>query len=76
MNFSVSVILVFEHMICPVLDEYAPDIILVSAGFDASIGDPLGMLKRGLSHCLHLVYVIRSLQTLTACMYICQAVCV
>lgn len=31
----------FERVILPVLDEYAPQLVLVSAGFDASARDPL-----------------------------------
>ncbi|MCA9585424.1 MAG: histone deacetylase [Myxococcales bacterium] len=31
----------FERIILPVLDEFAPDLVLVSAGFDASARDPL-----------------------------------
>ncbi|MBX3190272.1 MAG: histone deacetylase [Labilithrix sp.] len=31
----------FERVILPVLDEYAPELVLVSAGFDASARDPL-----------------------------------
>ncbi len=31
----------FERVILPVLEEYAPELILVSAGFDASARDPL-----------------------------------
>jgi acetoin utilization deacetylase AcuC-like enzyme len=33
---------VFAHVVIPVLTEFAPDLILVSAGFDAAVGDPLG----------------------------------
>lgn len=31
----------FERIVLPVLEEYAPELILVSAGFDASARDPL-----------------------------------
>ncbi len=31
----------FERVILPVLEEYAPELVLVSAGFDASARDPL-----------------------------------
>lgn len=31
----------FERIVLPVLDEYKPDLILVSAGFDAALRDPL-----------------------------------
>jgi len=35
----------FDNMIVPKLNEFKPDIILVSAGFDAADGDPLGGYK-------------------------------
>ncbi|KAF8083756.1 hypothetical protein N665_0754s0012 [Sinapis alba] len=35
-------IAVWDHILIPVTKEFNPDIILVSAGFDAAIGDPLG----------------------------------
>jgi len=34
-----------DRVILPALDEFAPDLILVSAGFDAHIHDPLGGLR-------------------------------
>ncbi|CAN4088374.1 unnamed protein product [Withania somnifera] len=33
---------VWDHVLIPVAKEFVPDIILISAGFDAAIGDPLG----------------------------------
>lgn len=36
--------LAFETIIIPVLQEYKPEIIIVSAGFDCAEGDPLGGL--------------------------------
>lgn len=35
-------IAVWDHVLLPVAEAYNPDIVLVSAGFDAAIGDPLG----------------------------------
>lgn len=35
----------FEMLICPILTAYAPDVIIVAAGFDAAEGDPLGQCK-------------------------------
>ncbi|ETO26572.1 histone deacetylase hda1 [Reticulomyxa filosa] len=32
----------FENVICPIVESFAPDMILISSGFDACIGDPLG----------------------------------
>jgi histone deacetylase 6 len=34
----------FALLILPVLREFAPDVLLVSAGFDAALGDPLGKM--------------------------------
>ncbi|XP_031253691.1 histone deacetylase 5 isoform X2 [Pistacia vera] len=33
---------VWDHILLPVAKEFVPDIIIVSAGFDAAAGDPLG----------------------------------
>ncbi|KAJ3697970.1 hypothetical protein LUZ61_001675 [Rhynchospora tenuis] len=33
---------VWDHVLIPVVESFNPDIILVSAGFDAAAGDPLG----------------------------------
>jgi len=35
----------FEQTVLPVAMEYAPDLVLVSAGFDASLRDPLGQMR-------------------------------
>ena len=32
----------FNHVIMPIAYEYQPELIIISAGFDASIGDPIG----------------------------------
>ena len=43
--------LVFDRVVVPVLDEFAPELVLVSAGFDAHERDPLAhmrMTRRGL----------------------------
>lgn len=32
----------FQHLILPIAYEFAPDLVIVSAGFDAAEGDPLG----------------------------------
>ena len=32
----------FLHVILPIAYEFAPDLIVVSAGFDAAVGDPIG----------------------------------
>ncbi|CAM8971596.1 unnamed protein product [Rhodiola kirilowii] len=35
-------IFAFEHVVMPIANEFAPDFVIVSAGFDAARGDPLG----------------------------------
>nr|XP_043615253.1 histone deacetylase 5 [Erigeron canadensis] len=35
-------IAVWDHILIPVAREFKPDIVIISAGFDAAIGDPLG----------------------------------
>ena len=37
----------FSTQIAPALDEFAPDLVLVSAGFDAHLRDPLAQLRLG-----------------------------
>ncbi|MEW6366527.1 MAG: histone deacetylase [Acidobacteriota bacterium] len=34
--------LVYDRIICPILEQYAPELVLVSAGFDIYKDDPLG----------------------------------
>ncbi|XP_058974555.1 histone deacetylase 6-like isoform X2 [Musca domestica] len=38
-------IMAFQHIIMPIAYEFDPQLVLVSAGFDAAIGDPLGGCK-------------------------------
>ncbi|HEX4448297.1 MAG TPA: histone deacetylase [Polyangiaceae bacterium] len=35
----------FERVVLPVLEEFAPELVLVSAGFDASVRDPLAQME-------------------------------
>jgi acetoin utilization deacetylase AcuC-like enzyme len=35
----------FERVVLPVLEQYAPELVLVSAGFDASARDPLAQMQ-------------------------------
>lgn len=35
-------IFAFQHIVLPIASEFAPDITIISAGFDAARGDPLG----------------------------------
>lgn len=34
----------FERLIYPVLQEFNPELMIISAGFDSAEGDPLGSL--------------------------------
>jgi acetoin utilization deacetylase AcuC-like enzyme len=36
---------VFENELAPAVDRFKPDLVIISAGFDARQGDPLGRLK-------------------------------
>ncbi|XP_033099763.1 histone deacetylase 6-like [Anneissia japonica] len=48
----------FQQIIMPVAYEYAPDLVLVSAGFDAALGDPLGgysITPEGYAHFTHML---------------------
>lgn len=46
----------FHHLVMPIAREFAPDLVLVSAGFDAARGDPLGgyqVTPEGYAHLTH-----------------------
>ncbi|KAL4226056.1 Histone deacetylase domain [Mactra antiquata] len=48
----------FQQIIMPIAYEFAPDLVLISAGFDAAIGDPLGGCKvtpAGYGHMTHML---------------------
>ena len=32
----------FQQVVLPIAYQYAPELVLISAGFDAAVGDPLG----------------------------------
>lgn len=38
-------VMAFQQIIMPIANEFNPELVLVSAGFDAAIGDPLGGCK-------------------------------
>ncbi len=35
----------FDHLLCPALERFAPDVLLISAGFDAHHADPLAGMR-------------------------------
>lgn len=46
----------FHHIVMPIAREFGPDLVLVSAGFDAARGDPLGgyqVTPEGYAHLTH-----------------------
>lgn len=46
----------FHHLVMPIAREFAPELVLVSAGFDAARGDPLGgfqVTPEGYAHLTH-----------------------
>ncbi|XP_052780772.1 histone deacetylase 6-like isoform X1 [Mya arenaria] len=48
----------FQQIVMPIAYEFAPDLVLVSAGFDAAIGDPLGgclITPAGYGHMTHML---------------------
>ena len=40
-----EVVTAAEQVVLPALESFAPDLLLVSAGFDAAVGDPIGGLE-------------------------------
>ena len=48
----------FQQVIMPIAYEYNPELVLVSAGFDAAAGDPLGgyrITPEGYAHMTHML---------------------
>lgn len=53
----------FDDLVCPVLAEYGPQLILVSAGFDAHADDPLAGMKLTESTYAYMTQRLRTLPT-------------
>jgi len=53
----------FHKIIIPVLKEYDPQLILVSAGFDCALGDPLGNLSVTPVGFEHMTAILKDLQS-------------
>ncbi|XP_057416013.1 histone deacetylase 15 isoform X2 [Lotus japonicus] len=48
----------FQHVVLPIASEFAPDFTIISAGFDAARGDPLGccdVTPTGYAHMTHML---------------------
>ena len=51
-------ILAFQQIVMPIATEFDPDLVMISAGFDAAAGDPLGqcfVTPAGYSHMTHML---------------------
>ncbi|KOM33099.1 hypothetical protein LR48_Vigan01g265500 [Vigna angularis] len=51
----------FQHVVLPIASEFNPDFIIVSAGFDAARGDPLGCCDITPSGYAHMTHVLNTL---------------
>ncbi|XP_014219732.1 histone deacetylase 6 [Copidosoma floridanum] len=51
----------FQHVVMPIAYQYNPELVLVSAGFDACIGDPLGGCKVSPEMFGHMTFWLSSL---------------
>lgn len=52
---------VFHHIVMPIAYEYQPDFVLVSCGFDAAVGDPIGGCKITPAGYSHMTYLLGTL---------------
>ncbi len=52
---------IFNELLAPVARSYQPELILVSAGFDISLGDPLGLMSVSNDGFAYLTGVVQSL---------------
>lgn len=57
----------FDLIVEPIVQEFAPDLILISAGFDAGKGDPLGGMALTEAGYMHLVARIMQLSKHKRC---------
>ena len=46
------------HVILPVAHEFAPDVVILSAGFDAAAGDPIGGCCVSAAGFAHMAYMV------------------
>ncbi|KAE8124970.1 hypothetical protein FH972_019809 [Carpinus fangiana] len=54
-------IFAFQHIVLPIASEFAPDFTIISAGFDAARGDPLGccdVTPAGYAQMTHMLYAL------------------
>uniref|UniRef100_A0A914XJB1 Histone deacetylase domain-containing protein n=1 Tax=Plectus sambesii TaxID=2011161 RepID=A0A914XJB1_9BILA len=51
---------IFQHIVCPIAREFDPELVLISAGFDGSMGDPMGELNLTPGVYAHLIKLIQT----------------
>ncbi|XP_052061653.1 histone deacetylase 6-like isoform X3 [Mytilus californianus] len=51
----------FHQIVMPIASQYSPELVLVSAGFDSAIGDPLGGYMLSPSGYAHMTHMLSSL---------------
>ena len=57
-NGDSDYIFAFQHVVMPIAQEFDPDLVVISAGFDAAVGDPLGgciVTPAGFAHLTHML---------------------
>jgi histone deacetylase 6 len=56
-----DILFVFQHLLLPIAYEFNPDLVIVSAGFDAVEGDPLGEMKLTPQIYGHMTHLLQAL---------------
>ncbi|KAG1217504.1 hypothetical protein G6F62_004419 [Rhizopus arrhizus] len=51
----------FKEVVIPIAMEFGPDLLVVSAGFDAAIGDPIGQCKVTPAGYAHMTHMLKSI---------------
>ena len=52
---------IFDEILYPIADRYRPELILVSAGYDAHWADPLGMMQLSVAGYAYLTRVLKEM---------------
>lgn len=62
----------FHHLVMPIAYEYSPDAVVISAGFDAAMGDPLGRCNVTPAGYAHMTSMLMGLaKGRVVCIYTC-----
>lgn len=67
----------FQHIVMPIAHEYAPDFVIISAGFDAAKGDQLGQCEVTPQGYAHMTQMLAGLADgrLAVVLEVCDASC-